>query len=348
VFPTRRSLLQTSGAACLLSQPVLAQVCTRAIVSDPVHEQAYVPIGGIDQWIEIMGASKSNRVLLVLHGGPGSTWDPFSDLFQDWESHFTMVYWSQRGAGKTFRKTGPSIASTMTIDRMVDDAIEVAEYLRGHLHKDRIVLLGHSWGTVLGIEMVQKRPELFSAYIGTGQEVNLVEDERAGYGETLRRARAAGRADAVKELEGLGQPPYDDIQKMVVERKWTGVFDTPSDATFDASWKNPTWFSADDSAERNRAWLFSNLIMFGQQRQDGPVMQVNFEKSARTFSIPMIFIQGETDHIAPTSLATEYVKEISAPRKVLVTLPGGGHNAVFAMKDAFLAEMLRQLGDAAC
>ena len=130
-----------------------------------------MPIGGIDQWIEIMGTNKSNPVLLILHGGPGSTWDPFSDLFQDWESHFTMVYWSQRGAGKTYRKTGPSIAATMTIDRMVDDGIEVAEYLKSHLGKDKVILLGHSWGTVLGIKMIQKRPELFSAYIGTGQEV---------------------------------------------------------------------------------------------------------------------------------------------------------------------------------
>ena len=161
-----------------------------------------------------------------------------------------MVYWSQRGAGKTYRKTGPSIASTMTIDRMVDDGIEVAEFFRRHLDKDKIILLGHSWGTVLGITMVQKRPAQFSAYVGTGQLVNVLKDERTGHQTVLQRARLAGRLDAVSELEALGEPPYDDINKMVVERKWADIFDAPSDAAFNAKWKtrphlrNPTIRSA--------------------------------------------------------------------------------------------------------
>jgi pimeloyl-ACP methyl ester carboxylesterase len=308
-----------------------------------VSDHSYVPIGGIEQWIEIQGADSRNPVILVLHGGPGSTWDPLVGLFAQWEQHFTMVYWSQRGAGKTYRKTGDAIANTMTIDRMVSDGIEVAQYLRGRLGKQRIILLGHSWGTVLGVRMAQSRPDLFSAYVGTGQFVNGTDDERAGYLEVLRRAEVAGRSDAVTELRALGLPPYDDINKMVTERRWAGVFDTPSDAAFNVRWRNPPEFSAADAKERYQAWLFSNLLMFGALLQDGPLMQIDFASTALRFRIPMIFIQGEDDIITPTSIVAEYERRLSAPKKALIRLPEGGHNAVFTMPEVFLQEMTREL-----
>ena len=327
-----------SGAVSL-AEPVAG---TRS--ADAVEEASYVQIGGIQQWLQLRGASRRNPVILVIHGGPGSTWDPLIGLFPEWEQRFTMAYWDQRGAGKTYHLTGPDIGPTMTIDRMVQDTIEVAEYLRLRTGHRKIIALAHSWGTVLGVMAVQKRPDLFSAYVGTGQLVNVLESEREGRLETLRRARAAGRADAVVELDALGSPPYDDINKMVVERKWADAFDTPSDAAFNKAWRNPPDFTPEQSAERRRAWLFSTLIMFGQKQQDGPVMKVNFFASARKFRIPMIFIQGSDDHITPTSLVVRYEREIVAPKKVLSVLRGGGHDAITTMPDKFLATMRQALG----
>lgn len=345
----RRSVLfGTVALATLPAVDAQAAVCGTQAAHETIREQGYIPIGGIEQWVEIMGADRRNPVLLVLHGGPGSTWDQFSDLFRDWENHFTMVYWSQRGAGKTYRKSGSSVGGTMTITRMVDDGIAICEYLMQHLNKDRLFLLGHSWGSLLGVRMVQKRPALFAAYVGTGQIVSVLEGERAGLRETLRRAEAAGRRDAVEELRKLGEPPYDDIEKMVTERKWADVFDTPSDAAFNASWKSPSWYAPADASERAKVWLFSNLIMFGQKRQDGPMMAVDFRREPLAFDVPMIFIQGAEDHITPTSLVEAYVPTIAAPRKELVLLPHGGHNAIFAMKDDFLREMLRRLRGLGC
>jgi pimeloyl-ACP methyl ester carboxylesterase len=304
-----------------------------------VDEASYVEIGGTEQWLQIRGRDRRNPILLILHGGPGSTWDPFMDLFGDWEQRFTMAYWSQRGAGKSYRRSGPTIGATMTIDRMVDDAIEMAQYLTRRLSQRRVVVLAHSWGTVLGTMAVQRRPDLFAAYVGTGQLVSAVQGERAGREETLRRARAANRQDAVAALEALGEPPYDDINKMIAERKWADVFDTPSDAQFNQHWRSPAYFTAEDNAERGRAWLFSNLIAWGGKRQDGPIMTVDFTKSAVRFSVPMFFIQGGEDHITPTKLVAAYEREIVAPRKALVVLPDGGHNAVLTMPDKFLVAM---------
>src|SRR6266851_1301855 len=126
-----------------------------------IDEAMYVSIGGIEQWIQIRGEDRANPVLLILHGGPGGSWRHLTPLFLDWEKQFAIVQWDQRGAGKTLESTGAGIASTMSVDRMAADGIEVAEFLRKHLHKDKVILLGHSWGSILGIRMAKARPDLF-------------------------------------------------------------------------------------------------------------------------------------------------------------------------------------------
>src|SRR5579871_1755927 len=131
-----------------------------------IDEAMYVKIGGNEQWIQIRGQDRNNPVLLCLHGGPGATWIPLTALFVPWEKDFTVVQWDQRGAGKTLEVSGASIAATMSVDRMTQDGIEVAEFLRTHLHKDKVILLGHSSGSILGIHIVKQRPDLFYAYVG--------------------------------------------------------------------------------------------------------------------------------------------------------------------------------------
>src|SRR5215472_5891102 len=95
-----------------------------------IEEAMYVKIGGIDQWIQIRGQDRDNPVLLCLHGGPGASWLRLTTLFLPWEKEFTVVQWEQRGTGKSLESTGSSIASTMSVDRMTQDGIEVAEFLR--------------------------------------------------------------------------------------------------------------------------------------------------------------------------------------------------------------------------
>lgn len=120
-----------------------------------IDEAMYAKIGGIDQWIQIRGQDRNNPVILCLHGGPGGSWLAQTPLFWPWEKEFTVVQWDQRGTGKTLESTGSSVAATMSVDRMVQDGIEVSEFLRNHLHKDKIILLGFSWGSLLGIHMVK-------------------------------------------------------------------------------------------------------------------------------------------------------------------------------------------------
>ena len=138
----------------------------------------YVHLGAIEQWVTIRGEDRHNPVLRFVHGGPGDVTNPWSfAYFAAWEKRFTVVQWDERGAGRTLRKTGPSVASTMTLDRMAQDGIELSEFLQKHLGEDRIVLVAHSFGSILALRMVQTRPDLFHAYVGTGQ----VADETKNY-----------------------------------------------------------------------------------------------------------------------------------------------------------------------
>ena len=153
--------------------------------SGPIDEQSFVTIGGIEQWVTIHGKDRGNPVILVLHGGPGVTNAPFAPAFIPWRAKFTVVEWDQRGAGRTFGRNGAEKSGILSIDRLTQDGIELAEYLRANLHKDKIVLLGISFGSMIGIKMMETRPELFAAYVGTGQFINAADGDALGYELTL-------------------------------------------------------------------------------------------------------------------------------------------------------------------
>ena len=132
----------------------------------PIQEARYVTLGGIEQWITIRGADRANPVLLLIHGGPGDAQSALRSTYAVYEKDFTIVQWDQRGAAKTYLKNPNSPPEP---ERVELDGIELAQYLCSYLTKKKILLLGHSWGSYLAVGMVQRRPELFAAYVGTGQ-----------------------------------------------------------------------------------------------------------------------------------------------------------------------------------
>src|SRR5688500_2307885 len=155
--------------------------------------ETFVRIGGIDQWIQINGENQDNPVLLVLHGGPGSPYALFTPLLREWEKHFTVVHWDRRGVGKTLRRNGKAGCGEMSFERCVEGAIELAEYLRGYLHKDKIGPMAGSMGTLVGLPLVKRRPDLFSAYVCTDQFVDMVRNEEESY-------RLAGEHKALAKI----------------------------------------------------------------------------------------------------------------------------------------------------
>ena len=189
-----------------------------------IDEALFVPIGGREHWITIRGQDRSNPVVLVLHGGPGMAMAPFATALSSYERTYTLVQWDQPGAAKTFRRGGSTMPSDLTIADIVDDGIEVAEFAKARLEVDKLVLLGWSWGSIVGIEMARKRPELFAAYVGTGQIAAMKAGEALVYERVLAKARQRGNSQAVRELEAIGAPPYDSLAEIDTQRKWALIF----------------------------------------------------------------------------------------------------------------------------
>src|SRR5438094_5986608 len=132
-----------------------------------VNRSGFVSIGGIEQWIDIRGGDSGKPVLLVVHGGPGEAQWPVADKYLAWEKTFVIVHWDQRGAGHTCGRYGDKTPD-MNLDRIVRDGIEVAQYLCRTQYKKKVIVLGHSWGSIVAVNMVRQRPDLFAAYVGTG------------------------------------------------------------------------------------------------------------------------------------------------------------------------------------
>jgi len=312
------------------------------VITSPkgIDESTYVTLGGIEQWVTVRGEDRDNPVLLLLHGGPGDVTNPWSFmLFAPWEKHFTVVQWDERGAGRTLRKNGPGIAPTITIDRMVQDGIELAEYLRKRLHKEKIIFVGHSFGSILGVKMARAKPEFFYAYVGTGQVSDSpVKNYAATYEALLKKAKALGDPRAIEELNRIGPPPYSSGEGYRVQWKWANAFEGANAfiyATLGLALVTPG-YSVQDINDSGDGQMLSAERLVPQTQSIGPA-ELGLE-----FSIPVFVFQGEEDFTTSTALAQHYVASVKAPRKEFVAIKGG-HFAVFMHSDQLLQELLTRV-----
>jgi pimeloyl-ACP methyl ester carboxylesterase len=301
-----------------------------------VQEASFLSIGGIDQWVTIRGADRANPVLLFVHGGPGDVTSRWSlPYFYAWEQHFTVVQWDQRGAGKTFGKSGESVAPTMTLDRMMQDGIELTEYLCKHLGKSKVILVAHSFGTILALRMIQQRPELFVAYVGTGQVADETRNYGVAYEALLKRALAEGNREAVVELKSIGAPPYASYKGYQVQRKWSNRFEGADrflPGTIGLALEAPG-YSMKDLNDTLEGEIFSADQLVPQTKS------ATMKELGLHFTIPIFFFEGTEDFSTPTELARQYLEALQAPRKEFVPIPGG-HFAVFINSDQFLKELV--------
>ncbi len=292
----------------------------------PVKEEMFVRIGGIDQWLTIEGKNRENPVVLFLHGGPGDAYSPFAAaLFHGWDKGLTLVQWDQRGAGRTYGKSGPSIEPTMTVAQMVQDGVEVAQFLTKHLEKKKIIICGGSWGSMLGIYLAHARPDLFYAYVGDAQMVNWQKNVGASYMRVLELARAADDRPAIAALTAIGPPPWSSLAKWPQFRKWQRAYQakTATAAAPDMT-RSPEYDSPEERAQYAAADDFSFLHFVGMT-MSGPITRVDLPSLGTDFAIPIFMIQGEEDLVAVPELAKSYFDTIKAPRKRFYLVPGTGH-----------------------
>ncbi len=305
-----------------------------------IDDRRFVQIGGIPQWISIRGQDRDNPVVLILHGGPGAA-IAAPRRFLPWEREFTVIQWDQRGAGRSYR----SRQATPNIDLMVKDAIEVSEYVRSRLPVPKMILIGHSWGSVLGVRVVKARPDLFSAYVGTGQIVNMQKNEASAYARVVAKARARGDRGALDALQKSGPPPYHNIRQMGLERRWASQYEPNLNFVSRAGQRGllVDLLTAPDYSLKDVVNYFRAVLGgddFYGQTMDGPMMRVDLPALGTGFSIPFFIVEGAEDDVTPATVAHAYFDQIASPRKAFRLIADAGHMAVLTKPDDFLKLLL--------
>lgn len=301
-----------------------------------ISEEKFLSINGIEQWVTIKGEGISKPVILFLHGGPGSVMSPYDKIYDEWEKDFILVNWDQRGAGRTFGRNAPAeinenywIENPLTIEQMTADGIELSEYLIKHLGKQKVILIGTSWGSVLGTKMALKRPDLFYAYIGHSQIVNPSENSKYAYHKVYKMAKRADDKASIEKLESIGSPPYSDarnVGKLIrIIKKYEKENSVPAPDTW---WKLASEYD-NETDVKNRYdgddYSFVNYVGHKKLGINAMSATVDFMKDGLEFKIPVFIIQGKEDILTSKEITKEYFDKINAPKKEFFLLPEAAH-----------------------
>jgi pimeloyl-ACP methyl ester carboxylesterase len=333
------------GAAALIGAALFALSATAAWPSpvdslcaspgQPVREEGFVSVGGIEQWVTVKGANCANPVILFLHGGPGNPLSPYGDsLYGAWEKDFTLVQWDQRGAGRTFGRSPPG-ESTLTLERMAADGVELAGYLTRRLGAKQVILLGGSWGSILGVHMARARPDLFRAYVGVSQVVSYRDNPAASYARVMALAQAAGDERTVSALRELGPPPWENPRGFGILRRATRAYEAKSSEPAPKAWWAPApgYDTRERLAEAEEGEEYSYLQFVGL-KGNGLFSKVDLAKLGTAFGIPVFLVHGAEDLVATPEVARRYFDAIVAPRKEFVLVPKAGHDPNPALIEA--------------
>ena len=299
-----------------------------------IDEEDFVALGGLDQYIRIRGRDRSSPVLLDLHGGPGGASSGINHrLYRPLTEYFVVVEWDQRGAGKS--AGDESVVATMTYDRMVDDAIELIEHLQQRLSVEKVVLVGHSWGSFLGLGVLKKRPDLVSAYVGVGQVMAW----NAGFDETARllieAADAAGDTAIADELRSLPKewPPKGEKEAFLKRVAAIQLKLFPYKKSYHAL-KESNFYKTDfvlDMFLSPDLDLASSILGGGSQQ--AATMELADDLYGRDlrrdfgydYDVPVFIFQGEHDWQTPTTLVKPWFSELKAPYKEYIAFEDSGH-----------------------
>ncbi len=301
------------------------------VIQGSLSERVTVEIGGIPQSMIIQSVDPTNPVLLFLHGGPGMT-EFFME--QDYptglERRFTMVWWEQRGAGMSFSTDTPP--ETMTMDRMISDTVEVADYLRERFGQDRILLLGHSWGSYLGIQVAAEAPDRFLAYVGMGQIVHQLRSEVMAHDYLLGVYQARGDAAMVRRIEAAPVSMQSGLSSAWMRLRdaamhRAGVGQTHDMRSIITGIFLPVWrvraYTVMDKINVWRGKIWSQPFFWDDMLRD------DLGARLTEFKLPIYFFVGSSDHTVNMDLSRAYFGQIDAPLKGYYVFQNSAHSPLF-------------------
>jgi pimeloyl-ACP methyl ester carboxylesterase len=305
-----------------------------------------VPVSETKQWVLIRSENVANPVVLFVHGGPGtSQLTLMRRNTGPLEAAFTVVNWDQRRAGKSF-DAGRDRAR-LRMAQFVDDVLDLSASLVRRFHKQKILLVGHSWGSVIGLLAVARRPDLFSAYVGIGQGSRMAESELRSYQWVLEQARRANDARALARLAGIGPPPYGGPHwrsKFMTERRILGSFGGEYHGSrigaFGVVLKNV--LLSTEYTLRDRLNVFRGI--FDSVKALVPeLVRTDLFLEVPEVAVPVFFCLGRHDFEVPSTLSAQYFEALRAPHKVLVWFEHSAHMPNTEERDTFNDFMLRSV-----
>ena len=310
------------------------------VLPGSVASMERVRLGDVEQSIVIRGRSAKAPILIWLHGGPGmdetGMWRRNNAALED---HFLVIYWTQRGTGRSYDSAIP--ATSMRLSRFVADLDELVDLMRARFNQRRVVLVGHSWGTSIGVAYAQAHPDKVAAYVGVGQVVDAAEGERRSYAFTL--AEAARRHDtvALADLRRIGPPPYP-MSSLLVQRDWLN--------RFGGAWHRPRDMPGLmlESFGASEVTLLDGITYargeeFSLDALQGDTAKVNWMRDATHFAMPVFIMAGRYDHNTDGQLQYEYFQRITAPAKRFIWFEASAHSPPFEQAEAFNSAMIRDV-----
>ena len=314
------------------------------VIVGSLVEKNFTEIGGIRQGFFIRAENPSNPVLLFVHGGPGSPSLPYSIPYESverLEKYFTVCYWEQRGAGMSYSKsTDPA---SMTIEQMVEDARQMTQYLQNRFRQEKIYLIGHSFGSYLGIKIIEKYPENYVAYVGVGQISNQLESEKLAFDYLLQHATETGDKNVLEKLkqfdnhaENFPNTDFLMIRSQLLNKYGVGM--AHQNISMATIIKHVLFFKGYTFPEKMNyikgSLLSSKLFDYA--------MNDNLFESSASFDIPVYFAHGKYDYVTSYVLAHEYVNRIKAPAKGFFTFANSAH-APFIEEPQKFVQIVREI-----
>ena len=303
-------------------------------IAGSIAELTDVEIGGHDLSLMIRGHSADNPVMLFLAGGPGGTeMGAMRRHLAALERDFVVVTFDQRGSGRSYGQLDPT--TTLTFDRAVSDTIEVTSHLRERFGDDKVHVVGQSWGTILGVLAVQQGPDLYEAFVGTGQMVSPVETDRIIYEDTLRWARDTDNVDVVDTLTEIGPPPYAsilDYEPALSYEHDVYAYDHSRNSEGEGGFSENLVveeYTLLEQVHNLGGFLDTFSVLYPQ------IQHVDLRDDARRLDVPIYLVQGRHEARARAELADEWFDAVQAPRKQMIELDTSGHRPLFEQPERF-------------
>lgn len=333
-----------SRRAVVLSFAPAAALGCAAAGPDAVRKAARIAVDGAELYLLTRGEDPRAPLLLWLHGGPGGAERPLFRLFNgELENHFLVAYLDQRGTGRSFDPQADP--RRLTIARHLADLDAVVDHLRSEHRQAKVALVGHSWGSALGLFYAQAYPDKVSAFIGVGQATSELARQAAQHQFVREAAARRGDADALARLEQIGPPPFTASREIAVQRlveRYGGYFRKPPNFA--------ALVARGVVGGHVRPWEIGRYIQGNQvslEAMNDELLRLDLPAQVPQVDVPVHFLLGRHDRQVDSRLAAAYFQRLQAPRKTLVWFENSAHNVPFEEPEAFNATIVRLLkGDA--